>query len=195
MSSHRTARRPAQLPTRCSSAGSNQYYAGNRCRDGGTGDNISGSNLIGATSVKFGTTAATSYSVENGTAIIAVTPPGTGTVNVNVITQNGTATGTVTYTYAAGRAVTSITPAIGAQWRNRSQHQWVELNRRDISQVWHYRATSYSVENGTAIIAVTPPGTGTVNVNVITQNGTATGTVTYTYAAVPAVTSITPAIG
>ena len=69
--------------------------------DGGTGVNISGSNLIGATSVKFGTTAATSYSVENGTAIIAVTPPGTGTVNVNVITQNGTATGTVTYTYAA----------------------------------------------------------------------------------------------
>ena len=164
--------------------------------DGGTGVNISGSNLIGATSVKFGTTAATSYSVENGTAIIAVTPPGTGTVNVNVITQNGTATGTVTYTYAAVPGVTSITPGIGSA----DGGTGVNISGSNLIGATSVKfgttaATSYSVENGTAIIAVTPPGTGTVNVNVITQNGTATGTVTYTYAAVPAVTSITPAIG
>ena len=56
---------------------------------GGTTVTISGNGFTGATSVKFGSTAATSYSVVNSTTITAVSPAGTGTVDVTVTTTVG----------------------------------------------------------------------------------------------------------
>ncbi|OYY91301.1 MAG: hypothetical protein B7Y45_03210, partial [Sphingomonas sp. 28-66-16] len=56
---------------------------------GGTTVVIAGSNFAGATSVAFGGVAAASYVVDSATQITAITPPGTGTVDVIVTTPAG----------------------------------------------------------------------------------------------------------
>jgi PGF-pre-PGF domain-containing protein len=58
---------------------------------GGTTVTITGTGFTGATAVKFGTTAATSYTVVSATSITAVSPVGSaGTVDVTVTTPGGT---------------------------------------------------------------------------------------------------------
>jgi hypothetical protein len=58
---------------------------------GGTTVTITGTDLNGATSVEFGSTPATSYTVNSSTSITAVSPPETpGLVDVTVTTPNGT---------------------------------------------------------------------------------------------------------
>ena len=57
---------------------------------GGTVVTITGTNLSGATGVKFGTTAGTSLTVNSGTSIKITSPAGTGTVDVTVTTSGGT---------------------------------------------------------------------------------------------------------
>src|SRR5579859_1071443 len=56
---------------------------------GGTLVTITGTNLNGATAVKFGTAAAT-FSVTDSTHIAATSPAGSGTVDVTVTTSSGT---------------------------------------------------------------------------------------------------------
>src|SRR5205085_7297774 len=56
---------------------------------GGTSVTISGSGFTGATAVKFGATAATSFGVDSDAQITAVAPAGTGTVDVFVTTAAG----------------------------------------------------------------------------------------------------------
>ena len=51
---------------------------------------ITGTNLEGATAVKFGGASALSFHVESETAITATAPPGEGTVDVTVTTPRGT---------------------------------------------------------------------------------------------------------
>jgi hypothetical protein len=57
---------------------------------GGTTVTITGTNFTGATSVKFGSTAATNVVVNSDTSITATSPPGTGTADVTVTTSQGT---------------------------------------------------------------------------------------------------------
>ena len=72
---------------------------------GGTSVTITGTNLTGATGVKFGTAAATGVVVNSATSVTAISPAGTGTVNVTVTTPNGTSTGTAgQFTYNAPAA-------------------------------------------------------------------------------------------
>ena len=67
--------------------------------DGGTSVIITGTNFTGATAVKFGSTNATSYTVNSAAQITAASPAGSGTVDVTVTTTGGTGTGTGLYTY------------------------------------------------------------------------------------------------
>ncbi len=69
---------------------------------GGTSVTITGTNLSGATAVKFGSTSATSFTVNSSTSITATAPAGAGTVNITVTTAGGTsATSTADqFTYA-----------------------------------------------------------------------------------------------
>jgi hypothetical protein len=56
---------------------------------GGVPVKISGTNLLGTTSVKFGGASALNFTVESETSIAAVAPPGQGTVDVTVTTPGG----------------------------------------------------------------------------------------------------------
>ncbi len=57
---------------------------------GGTVVTITGTDLSGATAVKFGSTSATSVTVASSTSITAISPAGSGTVDVTVTTSGGT---------------------------------------------------------------------------------------------------------
>jgi hypothetical protein len=59
---------------------------------GGTSVTIAGSSFTGTTGVHFGPNAGTNVKVLNSGQITAISPPGTGTVDVTVTTPNGTST-------------------------------------------------------------------------------------------------------
>jgi hypothetical protein len=70
---------------------------------GGTSVTITGTNLTGATAVKFGTVAASSFTVNSAVQITATSPAGSGGVDVRVTTPAGTSA------ISAGDAFTFIT--------------------------------------------------------------------------------------
>ena len=169
---------------------------------GGTSVTITGTGFTGTTAVKFGSTAASSYTVNNATSIIATSPAGSaGTVDITVTTPGGTS-GTSSadyYTYAAVPTVTGISPAAGATGGGTS----VTITGTGFTGTTAVKfgstaASSYTVNNATSIIATSPAGSaGTVDITVTTPGGTS-GTSSadyYTYAAVPTVTGISPAAG
>src|SRR5205807_911734 len=83
---------------------------------GGTSVTISGTNFTGATAVKFGANAATSFTVNSATQITATAPAGAaGTVDITVTTPGGTSgTGASDhYAYAARPSVTNVNPSAG----------------------------------------------------------------------------------
>jgi len=70
---------------------------------GGTSVKITGVNLTGATSVKFGTTSATTYTVNSAGTQITVTAPAVsaaGAVTITVTAPGGTATSATKFTYS-----------------------------------------------------------------------------------------------
>jgi hypothetical protein len=75
---------------------------------GGTSVRITGTNLAGATAVRFGSGEASSFKVRSNSTITAVSPPGTGTVDVTVTTGAGTSvTGAADeYLYTLGPKLT-----------------------------------------------------------------------------------------
>jgi hypothetical protein len=82
---------------------------------------ITGTNFTGATAVKFGTTAATTFTVNSATQITATSPAGTGTVDVTVTTPSGTSAVSAgdkfAYTLPAA-AYTAVTPVRLLDTRN-----------------------------------------------------------------------------
>jgi hypothetical protein len=79
---------------------------------GGTGVTITGTNLSGATAVKFGTTSA-AITGNTATQITAIAPAGTGTVDVTVTTPGGTSgtSNTDHYTYQEPPTASITAPA------------------------------------------------------------------------------------
>jgi hypothetical protein len=74
---------------------------------GGTVVSLLGSGFTGATSVKFGSTAATAFTVNSDTSLTATAPAGTGTVDITVTSPVGTSATSVNdkFTYTAGSPV------------------------------------------------------------------------------------------
>ena len=169
---------------------------------GGTSVAITGTNLTGATAVLFGSTPATSFTVNNATSITATAPAGSaGTVNVTVTTPSGTsATGAANqFTYVTPvPTVTGLSPATDSTAGGAS----VAITGTNFTGATAVLfgstpATSFTVNNATSITATAPAGSaGTVNVTVTTPAGTsATGAAnqfTYTTPA-PTVTGLSPA--
>jgi hypothetical protein len=77
---------------------------------GGTSVTITGTGFTGATAVDFGTTPATSFTVNNDGSITAVDPAGSGTVDVRVITAGGTSATSAAdqFTYVNNITITNV---------------------------------------------------------------------------------------
>ncbi|QKV93118.1 IPT/TIG domain-containing protein [Streptomyces sp. NA02950] len=161
---------------------------------GGNTVTLTGSGLSGATAVRFGSASATSFTVVSPTQIIAVAPPGSGSVQVTVVTPGGTSNG-LPYSYVVAPSLTSVVPNQGPGAGGNT----VTLTGSGLSGATAVRfgsasATSFTVVSPTQIIAVAPPGSGSVQVTVVTPGGTSNG-VSYTYASAPVLTSIAPSQG
>ncbi len=171
---------------------------------GGTPVIITGTGFTGATEVDFGTTAATSLFVNDDTTIEVISPAGTGTVDVTVITLAGTspisAADQFTYIVAAAPIVTGISPSSGpAAGGTHVTITGTGFTGARAVDFGTTVATGLVVVNDTTITANSPTGTGTVNVTVITQAGTspisAADQFNYTVVAAPTVTGISPTSG
>ncbi|MFJ5220696.1 IPT/TIG domain-containing protein [Streptomyces sp. NPDC088354] len=161
---------------------------------GGTTVVLTGTDLGGATAVRFGSTAATSFTVNSSTQITAVAPAGTGAVPVTVTTPGGTSNA-VTYTYTVVPVLTSVSPSQGPA----SGGTTVVLTGTDLGgatavSFGSTAATSFTVNSSTQITAVAPAGSGAVPVTVTTPGGT-TGPVYFFYLNVPFLISVSPSGG
>ncbi len=78
----------------------------------GTTVALTGTNLTGTTAVKFGSNAASSFTVVSATEVTAVAPSGSGTVSVTVTTPDGTSNG-VSFSYGSSSTTSYIYVANG----------------------------------------------------------------------------------
>jgi hypothetical protein len=173
---------------------------------GGTVVTITGSNFTSATSVSFGSVAASSFTVFSDSSILATAPPqAPGTVDITVTTVMGSsATSTAdqfSYTAAPAPAVTAITPASGST-AGGTVVNIAGTSFTGATQVLFgtQPASTFTVESDTQVLATAPAeAVGTVDITVTTPSGTspvvAADRFTYTAAPVPTVTAVTPASG
>ena len=142
---------------------------------GGTSVIIVGGNFGETSAVKFGSVGAGSYEVLSPGEIKAVAPAhASGTVNVTVATPKGTSGTTVgsQFTYGNPPTLSSIEPDEGPEGGG----SVVTITGTQLEQATEVKfgatpAESFGVQSSTLIIAVAPPGTGTVAVTVKTPFG------------------------
>jgi len=174
---------------------------------GGTSVTITGTTLSGASSVKFGSAAASSFTVNSDTSITATSPAGqVGAADVTVTTPGGTSAdnpGDVfTYTSPAPPTITKVSPISGPDTGGTS----VTITGTGFSGATAVNfgsgnSATFSVDDPSTITA-TAPGTGTlgaVDVTVTTPGGTSATTsadqYTYVTPAPPTVTAVSPSAG
>jgi hypothetical protein len=169
---------------------------------GGTTVTVTGSGFTGATSVLFGSTPATSFTVDSDTAITAVAPAGTaGIVDIRVLTpfNESPVYALDEYTYlGATPAITSVSPDYGPV----TGGSLVIISGSDFNNVsavlfGSTPAAAFTVETPTTISATAPAGSGTVDITLTNQVGTSGTSAAdqYTYLALPTVTGVSPASG
>jgi IPT/TIG domain len=166
---------------------------------GGISVRITGTNLTGATKVKFGATEATSFSPETETSMKAVAPAGTGTVDVTVTTTETSVTSPADhFTYVPAPTVTEVKPNSGPLGGGPS----VTITGTDLTGVTKVKfgatdATSFTPGSSTSMTAVAPAGTGTVDVTVTATGGTSAAGAAdhFTYVPAPTVTKVEPGSG
>ncbi|MEU5758757.1 IPT/TIG domain-containing protein [Nocardia sp. NPDC047648] len=146
----------------------------------GTSVTLTGSGLTGATAVTFGTTPATSFTVDSDTQITAVAPAGTGIVAVTVTAPGGTSNG-ISFIYVVVPTITAIAPASGPTSGGNS----VTISGTGFTGPLTVRfgstATTFTIDSSTQITAVAPAHVaGSVQVTVTGSGGTSSG-LTYTY--------------
>lgn len=167
---------------------------------GGTTVTITGTHLVGATAVRFGTSLATTYTVVNPTTITAVTPiHGAGAVGVSVTTTGGTAVDATAFTFVTPRpTITGVTPGTGPTTGGTT----VTVTGTHLTGVTTVdfgttAGTSVTGESPTALTVVTPSHkSGIVPVSVTTPGGVASKPTAFSFVTpAPTVTGVTPATG
>jgi hypothetical protein len=138
---------------------------------------ITGSGFTGATDVGFDTTSASSFTVDSDTQITAISPAGTGiAVDITVTTPAGTSpistAGVFTYT-TSGPLVTGIAPDTGSAGGGDT----IVVTGSGFTGATDVgfdftSASAMTVDSDTQITAISPAGTGTVDITVTTPAGT-----------------------
>ncbi|MEU6328760.1 IPT/TIG domain-containing protein [Streptomyces sp. NPDC047049] len=163
---------------------------------GGNVVTINGTNLSGASSVKFGGSSGVVIS-NTASQVMVIAPAGVGTVNVTVTTAGGTSNA-LAYTYVAVPVpvISSLSPVSGPT----AGGNVVTVNGANLSGATSVKfggASGVIVTNtASQVTVIAPAGVGTVNVTVTTAGGTSNG-LAYTYVAVPVpvISSLSPASG
>jgi hypothetical protein len=160
---------------------------------GGTSVTITGTNFTEGSTVKFGSNFASGVKVNSETSITAVSPAGTGTVDVTVMTPSGTSPTSEADRFTYGPTVGKVEPNTGSAAGGTS----VTITGSGFTGATAVKfgsneATSFTVNSESSITAVSPAGTGTVDVTVTTPAGTSsTGSADqFTYG--PTVTKVEP---
>jgi hypothetical protein len=166
---------------------------------GGTTVTVTGTGMTGSTAVRFGSTSATSFTVNSATQITAVSPPHTaGAVPVTVVHPTGNSN-SVTFTYVAVQlpVVTAVVPSSGPTSGGTSVTlTGTGFNGATAVTFAGIPATSFSVNSATQITAVTPAGSaGAAVVTVTSPGGTSAPDAFFFYAAPPVLNSAVPAQG
>ena len=171
---------------------------------GGTTVTLTGTNFTGVTSVRFGTVAASSFTVDSATSISAVTADGmAGTVNVTVTTPGGTSpTNSVDhFTFVVPPpSVTGISPTSGpSTGGTKLTISGVNLKGATAVDFGTEPASSFTVRSNSSVTAVAPASApAEVDVTVTTGGGrSATGAADrFTFLPPrPTVTTLTPDSG
>ena len=163
---------------------------------GGTTVVITGTHLLGATSVTFGGTPANlAACTVTDTSITCPTPPhAAGAVNVVVTTPGGTATSTGGFTYVPPPTIGGIAPNSGPTTGGTT----VVITGTGFTNgtiTFGGVAATCTVNSNTQVTCTTPPhAAGPVNVVITTAGGTATSTGGFTYIPV-SITGIAPNSG
>ncbi|MET7688111.1 IPT/TIG domain-containing protein [Streptomyces sp. NPDC005483] len=165
---------------------------------GGTSVTVTGAGFTGATAVRFGTQSATSFNVNSSTQITAVSPSGTGTVNVIVTTSQGTSTQQVSFTYVTTPApsLSSLSPSQGPVAGGTT----VTLTGTGFTGATAVRfdgtaATSFTVNSATQITAVSPAHAASAAAITVTTPGGTSNSLPFTYLGTPSVTGLSPTQG
>lgn len=150
---------------------------------------INGTNFTGATQVRFGGVAATSFMVVSATQITAVVAAGGASGNVQVTTPGGVAN-LAGFTFIAPPTITSFTPTSAGTGLTVTITGTNFTGATAVS-FGGTAATSFMVVSATQITAVVAAGaTGTIQVT--TPGGMATSAGMFTYVLTPTITSFTP---
>jgi hypothetical protein len=161
---------------------------------GGTTVTITGTNLLGATAVRFGSKLAT-ITADTATSVTAVSPSGAGTVPVTVTTPGGTSN-PLSFFYVGAPFKASLSPVSGVT----AGGDTVTITGTGLSTATavNFGAVSATptVVNDSLLSVVVPAGTaaGAVGVSVTTAGGTNNG-LSYTYVDVPTIGTPSPAAG
>lgn len=163
---------------------------------GNTVVTLTGSAFSGATTVRFGATAA-AFTLVSPTQATATAPAGTaGTVNVTITTAGGTSAG-VPYTYVPAPTLSAVAPNQGPLAGGNS----VTLTGANLTGAGSVSfgaspASSFTVVAATQITAVPPTAAaGPVPVTISTPGGSTPGDVFYYYLAPPVLTGSSPDSG
>jgi hypothetical protein len=137
---------------------------------------ITGTELTGATAVKFGSTNATSFTVNSDKTITAVSPAGTGSVDVTVTTPIGTSPTSEADHFGYVEpppAVSKVEPSRGSPGGGTTVTiTGLGLFGATAVNFGSISAKSFTVNSSTSITAVSSKGKGTVDVTVTTPLGT-----------------------
>jgi hypothetical protein len=147
----------------------------NGALSGGNKVTIKGTNFTGATSVSFGSTAA-SFTITSTSAITAIAPSGIGTVNVSVTTPDGTtlpvAKSEYAYVAVGAPAITKVSPkSASVQSGKKFKITGTNFTGATAVSFGSTPATSFKVEKPTLISGVIPNGVAVVDVRVTTPEG------------------------
>jgi outer membrane protein assembly factor BamB len=146
---------------------------------GGTSVTITGTNFVGVTNVRFGSSQAASWNVVSPTQIVAVAPSAQGSTKATniTVTNNVGVSAHVTadvFTYVwPVPVVTSVVPNAGPAKGGTS----VTITGSGFTPARGVKfggtaASSFNVISDTEIVATSPAGTGKVNVTVSSPGGT-----------------------
>jgi hypothetical protein len=142
---------------------------------GGTSVTITGTGFKGVTAVRFGSTNATSVTVNSETQITAVSPPGSGVVDVTVTTRKATSPTSTADQFAYGPpapTVTKVEPKEGyIEGGTLVTITGTNLSGATAVMFGSNNATTFAVNSETSINAVSPGGGISVNVTVTTNPG------------------------